>query len=48
MKKIPALFDAENDARKRVEFAGRKLPEVKAGEIWWYYVGINIGEEISK
>jgi len=48
MKKNLALFDLENEARKQIEFSIRQLPQVKAWQIWRYYVGINIWQEISK
>lgn len=48
MKKTVAMFDQENNARKQIEFSGRKLPEVKIWQIRRYYVGINIWQEISK
>ena len=48
MQKTLELFDAENEARKQLEFSRRSLPRVKIWEVWWYYVGLNIGQEISK
>ena len=38
MKKNEEMFDRENEARKEVEFRRRRLPYVKVGQIWWYYV----------
>lgn len=26
----------------------KKTPHVELGEVWWYYVGINVGNEIGK
>ena len=48
MKKTPELYDKENEARKEIEFWSRKLPDVKVWQIWWYYVWVNIWQEISK
>jgi len=48
MKKTPELYDIENESRKRIEFSARSLPNVKIWQIRWYYVGVNIGQEISR
>lgn len=48
MQKTPLLFDQENEVRKKIEFSTRKLPEVKIWQMWWYYVWVNIGQEMSK
>lgn len=48
MKKTPELFDQSNEEMKLVEFHGWPLPQVSVGEFWWYFEGINIGQEISK
>ena len=50
MKKTPELFDIENEARKGIEFHRnwKPLPIVWVWDIRWYYVWLNIWQEISK
>lgn len=48
MKKTPDLFDTWNDQKKHIEFISSDQKNFRIGEIWWYWEGINIGDEISK
>ncbi len=48
MKKTPVLFDQWNEKKKDIEFNKWDHTDIKVWEFWWYYVGMNIGNEISK
>lgn len=48
MKKTPELFDQWNEKKKNIEFSRYNSSDIKIWEFWWYYVGMNIGNEISK
>jgi len=48
MKKTPELFDAWNEKKKQIEFSPFDKKDIKVGEFWWYYVGVHVGNEMSK
>lgn len=48
MKKTVQLFDAWNEQKKRIEFGNWKSIDARVGEFWWYWEGVNVGNEISK
>ncbi len=48
MKKTPELFDARNEHKKRIEFGTKNTIDARVGEFWWYWEGVNVGNEISK
>ncbi len=48
MKKTSELFNQWNEKKKDIEFTTNDRNDIKVWEFWWYYVGMNIGNEISK
>ncbi len=47
MEKTPALYDAWNERKKNVAFY-KKRGNVQVGEVWRFYIGVNIGTELGK
>lgn len=48
MKKTPEKFDLRNQKVKELEFSDEPEKDIKIGEFWRYYDGMNIGNEIGK
>lgn len=48
MIKTIEIFDHRNEQKKTLEFLNKNTLDIKSGEFWWYYEGVNIWNEISK
>ena len=48
MNKQETDFDQRNKQKKHIERNNHKTIDIKTGEIYWFYQGMNIGHEQSK
>ncbi len=47
MKRTANDYDNWNKKKQRLNSL-EECPDIQVGEIWWYYVGVNVGNEIGK
>lgn len=48
MKPTPKQYDSRNKKKKEIQFAPKRKLDIRIGDVWRYYVGMNVGSETSK